>query len=99
MAMSQSEINSLLSTITVRHGENNFIKWRFQFQYLLEINDLFGYFDGSYPCPPCFALTDEREVTREVTSAYRLWKKTDKTLLGLLMATLDDDIMEIIFGS
>ncbi|PRQ35723.1 putative RNA helicase transcription factor interactor and regulator CCHC(Zn) family [Rosa chinensis] len=31
--------------------------------------------------------------------AYKLWKKTDKALLGLLMATLDGDIMDIIVGS
>ncbi|PRQ51221.1 putative RNA-directed DNA polymerase [Rosa chinensis] len=99
MAMSQSEINSLLSTITVRLSENNFVKWSFQFQAVLEGNDLFGYFDGSYPCPPRFVLTEEGQVTSEITMAYKLWKKTDKALLGLLMATLDGDIMDIIVGS
>ncbi|PRQ57094.1 putative RNA-directed DNA polymerase [Rosa chinensis] len=85
--------------ITVRLSESNFVKWSFQFQSVLDGNDLFGYFDGSYPCPPRFVLIEQGEVTREVTSAYRTWKKTDKALLGLLMATLDEDIMEIIVGS
>ncbi|KAM5550035.1 hypothetical protein ABKV19_001135 [Rosa sericea] len=98
IAVSQSEINSLLSMITVRLGENNFVKWSFQFQSVLEGIDLFGYFDGTFLCPPCFVLTEQGEVTREITSAYKIWKKTDKALLGLLMATLDEDIMEIIVG-
>lgn len=98
LAVSQSEINSLLSMITVRLGENNFVKWSYQFQSVLEGNDLFGYFDGSCVCPPRFVLTEQGEVTREITSAYKIWKKTDKALLGLLMATLNEDIMEIIVG-
>ncbi|PRQ56559.1 hypothetical protein RchiOBHm_Chr1g0337711 [Rosa chinensis] len=99
IAMSQSEIRSLLSMITVRLGENNFVKWSFQFQSVLEGIDLFGYFDGTFLCPPGFVLTEQGEVTREITSAYKIWKKTDKALLGLLMATLDDDTMEVIVGS
>ncbi|PRQ35183.1 hypothetical protein RchiOBHm_Chr5g0077241 [Rosa chinensis] len=99
MAITQSDINSLLSMITVKLSESNFVKWSFQFQSVLEGNDLFSYFDGSYPCPPRYVLTEEGSVTSEVTQAYKQWKKIDKALLGLLMATLDDEIMEIIVGS
>ncbi|PRQ23043.1 putative gag-polypeptide of LTR copia-type [Rosa chinensis] len=90
MAISQSDINSLLSMITVKLSENNFVKWSFQFQSVLEGNDMFSYFDGSYPCPPRFALTEEGSMTSEVTHAYKQWKKIDKALLGLLMDTLDE---------
>ncbi|KAM5556359.1 hypothetical protein ABKV19_023985 [Rosa sericea] len=99
MTVTQSDVNSLLSMITVRLSENNFVKWSFQFQSVLEGNDLFGFFDGTYPCPPRLALTEDGTVTNEITQAYKQWKKTDEALLGLLMATLDDDIMEIIVGS
>lgn len=97
--MIQSEINSLLSMIIVRLSDNNFIKWSYQFHSVLERNDLFGYFDGTYPSPPRFVFTEEDGVITEVTVAYKTWKKTDKALLGLLIATLDDDIMDIVAGS
>ncbi|XP_024199234.1 uncharacterized protein LOC112202450 [Rosa chinensis] len=35
----------------------------------------------------------------EITQAYKLWKKGDKALLSLLVATLDDDTMEVVVGS
>ena len=60
---------------------------------------MFEFYDGSNPCPPRYGLTESGTVTSEVTEAYKQWKKTDKALLGLLMATLDDDTMEVIVGS
>ncbi|KAL6186278.1 hypothetical protein ACLB2K_042399 [Fragaria x ananassa] len=68
-------------------------------QYLLSASDLFCYFDATYPCPPRYALSEEGSVTSEVTTAYKQWKMVDKALLSLLMATLDDEIMDIIVGS
>ncbi|XP_004305605.1 PREDICTED: uncharacterized protein LOC101308896 [Fragaria vesca subsp. vesca] len=55
-----------------------------------------GYFDGYYPCPPRFVVSEEGSVTREISDAYKEWKMVDKALIGLLMASLDDDVMDII---
>ncbi|PRQ57531.1 putative gag-polypeptide of LTR copia-type [Rosa chinensis] len=84
--------------ITVKLTENNFVKWSYQFQSVLDGNDIFGFFDGTSPSPPQYVFTEEEGVTTEVTQAYKIWKKTDKALLSLLIATLDDDTMEIIVG-
>lgn len=75
------------------------MKWSFQFQSVLEGSDLFDHFDGTNVCPPRYVLSENGEVTTEVTEAFKEWKRVDKALLGLLMATLDDEIMDVIVGS
>lgn len=97
-ALTHSDVHSLLSVITMRLGERNFIKWSFQFQATLSGNGLFGHFDGTEVSPPRYALDTEGGVTNEETTAYKLWKQTDMALLSLLMATLDEDIVDVIIG-
>lgn len=97
-ALTHSDVHSLLSVITLRLGERNFIKWSFQFQATLSGNGLFGYFDGIEVSPPRYALDTEGGVTCEETVAYKLWKQTDMALLSLLMATLDEDVVDVIIG-
>lgn len=97
-ALTHSDVHSLLSVITMRLGERNFIKWSFQFQATLSGNGLFGYFDGSEVPPPRYALDTEGCVTSEETTAYKLWKQTDMALISLLMATLEEDIVDVIIG-
>lgn len=99
MAISQAHINSLLSLITVRLDDGNFVRWSFQLQSVLEGEDLFGYLDGTYPCPPRFVITEEGGVTTEVTTASKQWNKTDKALIGLITATLSDEAIEYVVGS
>lgn len=97
-ALTHSDVHSLLSVITVRLGERNFIKWRFQFQATLAGNGLFGYYDGTEVSPPHYALNTEGEAINEETADYKAWKQTDMALLCLLMATLDEDIVDVIIG-
>ena len=99
MSVTQSDINSLLSMITVRLSENNFVKWSFQFKLVLEGNDLFTFFDGTSCCPDGFIISEDGTVTSTVSLNYKQWKMCDKALLSLLMATLDDDVMDIIVGT
>ena len=97
-SLSHSNVRSLLTIITMRLGERNFIKWSFQFQSTLVGNGLFGFYDGTEVAPPRYALTSEGEVTNEETAAYKAWKQTDMALISLLMATLDEDIVDVIIG-
>lgn len=99
MATSQAHINSLLSLITIRLDDGNFVRWSFQLQSVLEGEDLFCYLDGTYPCPPRFVITEDGRVTTEVTTASKQWNKTDKALIGLITATLSDEAVEYVVGS
>lgn len=43
-------------------------------------------------------MNTEGVVLHEETAAYRAWKQTDMALLSLLMATLEEDIVDVIIG-
>ena len=51
----QSPIASLVYTIfaymNVKLDDSNYLNWHFQMQFLLESNGIFGFVDGSHPCP------------------------------------------------
>ncbi|PRQ57387.1 putative gag-polypeptide of LTR copia-type [Rosa chinensis] len=98
MAVVQSPIHSLLSMITVRLEDGNYITWSFQLQSLLEGNDLFGFLDGTNVCPPQFVFTEKDGVTTTLTPAFRDWKKTDRALISLIIATLSPEAMEYVVG-
>ncbi|BBG95177.1 hypothetical protein Prudu_003650 [Prunus dulcis] len=100
MASSRSiKVEGLLGMVTIRLGDDNFLKWSFQIESLLQGYDLFDHFDGSLVPPPKFAILDEIGVTSEVTAAYRDWLHTDKSLLSFLIAILSDEALEYVIGS
>ncbi|PRQ15945.1 putative RNA-directed DNA polymerase [Rosa chinensis] len=101
MATSQTpfQIYMLLSMMTRRLNDNNFITWSYQLQTLLEGHDLFGYIDGNTLCPTKYVITDDEGVTGEITATYKEWMKTDKAILSLLIATLSSDTRDYVVGS
>ena len=96
---SSVKIDGLLGMITLRLRDDNFLKWSFQLESVLQGYDLFGHFDGTEVAPPRFAIVDEEGVTSEVTPAYKEWIRTDKALLSLLIATLSDEAIEYVIGT
>lgn len=57
---------------------------------------MFDYLDGSNLCPPKYV---ENGVTKKFTIAYREWIKTNKALLSLLIATLENKAIEYLIRS
>ncbi|XP_016647521.1 PREDICTED: uncharacterized protein LOC107880499 [Prunus mume] len=95
---SSLKIEHLLGLLTIRLTDDNFLKWNYQIESVLEGYDLFGHFDGSALPPPKFAIVDEEGVTSEVTAAYKDWMRTNKALLSLLIASLSDEAIEYVIG-
>lgn len=93
------KIDGLLGMLTIRLHDDNFAKWSYQFRSVLEGYDLFEYFDGTNVCPPKYVISLDTSVTKEITEAYKLWIRTDKALLSLLIATLGDEAIEYVVGS
>ena len=81
------QIYMSLGMMTSRLDDNNFITWRFQFKTLLEGQDLFGYIDGNNVCPAKYGIADDG-FAGEITTTYNEWKKIDKAILSLLIASL-----------
>ncbi|XP_050153876.1 uncharacterized protein LOC126628286 isoform X1 [Malus sylvestris] len=98
MSFSTVKIESLLGMITVKLHDDNFVKWNYQFQSVLRGYDLFDFYDGESQCPPKFCVTDGAGVTKEISTAYKEWVKTDVSLLSLLIATLSDGAMDYVIG-
>ncbi|CAL9005263.1 unnamed protein product, partial [Prunus brigantina] len=96
---SSLKIESLLGMLTIRLSDDNYLKWSYQLESVLQGYDLFGYLDGSVFAPPKFAIWDEEGVTSEVTVAYKDWLRTDKALLSLLIASLSDEALQYVIGS
>ncbi|CAL8114133.1 unnamed protein product [Prunus armeniaca] len=93
------KIEGLPGLITIRLSDANFMKWRFQIESVLQGFDLFGYLDGFIVPLPKFALLATRGVSSQITIAYQEWLKTDTALLGLLLATLSDEVIDYVIGT
>ncbi|CAL9025631.1 unnamed protein product, partial [Prunus brigantina] len=93
------KIEGLLGMLTIKLNDENYLKWRYQIESVLEGYDLFGHFDGTLIAPPKFAIVGEEGVTSTITAAYREWLRADKALLSLLIATLSDEAIEYVIGS
>ncbi|CAL2272217.1 unnamed protein product [Prunus armeniaca] len=93
------KIESLLGMLTIKLNDENYLKWRYQIESVLEGYDLFGHFDGTLIAPPKFAIVGEERVTSTITAAYREWSRANKALVSLLIATLSDEAIEYVIGS
>ncbi|KAM1191969.1 hypothetical protein ACFX2G_012596 [Malus domestica] len=98
MAETTVKIEGLLGMLTVKLGDDNFVKWGYQFQSVLIGYDLFDFFNGESVCPPKFVIDTESGVTKEITLAYKEWVKKYLALLSLLILTLTDDAMDHVIG-
>ncbi|CAL2254885.1 unnamed protein product [Prunus armeniaca] len=96
---SSLKIDGLLGMLTIRLNDDNFLKWSYQLESVLQGYDLFGHFDGSSVTPPKFAIVDEEDATFELTAAYKDWICIDKALLSLLIVSLSDEALEYVIGS
>lgn len=83
--------------ITIKLKDDNFVKWAFQFKYVLKGHKLFGHFDGTIGCPQKFVIDTKRGVTSELTAEYVEWEST-YPLLSLLLATLFDEAIKYVLG-
>ncbi|XP_048423743.1 uncharacterized protein LOC125469834 [Pyrus x bretschneideri] len=88
------KLESLLRMLTIKLNDDNFIKWNFQFCFVLCWYGLFDHFTGDSVCPHKYVLTPELGITKEINTAYRDRIKANMALLSLLIATLSDDAME-----
>ncbi|CAL2228731.1 unnamed protein product [Prunus armeniaca] len=98
MATSHLKIDGILGLIMMRLKDDNFLKWRYQFELVLEGYDIFGHFDGLSIAPLKFTILDEEAVTSVLTAAYRAWVKIVKALLSLLITTLSNDAIKFVIS-
>ena len=70
--------------------------WKAQFNTLLIGYDLYGFVDGSYPCPPNRMAND---APTKLNPEYSYWIRQDSLILNALLASLSDSITSYISSS
>ncbi|XP_019156451.1 PREDICTED: uncharacterized protein LOC109153120 [Ipomoea nil] len=104
-ATSPNSLNSAHHFVSIKLTYRNFLLWRTQLVPFFRGQELMGYVDGEFPCPP--AMIDASPATSESTTsattsvpnpAYRAWIKQEQTLLSLLISSLSDEVMHFAVG-
>jgi hypothetical protein len=86
--------------ITLKLTRDNFLLWRYLMASYLEAQDLFGYVDGSIPCPPQSdqSSSDTSSITLVPNPNYNLWVQQDKLILSAVVSTLSEVVLAHVVG-
>ncbi|KAM2484597.1 hypothetical protein ACFX1W_042083 [Malus domestica] len=107
----QSPITSLISTVlssmTVKLDDSNYLTWNFQIELLLEGYGLMVFVDGSHSCPTRFVVSNSADSfisSSDVPSTiendeFKIWKMHDRALMQLITATLSPSAVSCAIGS
>jgi hypothetical protein len=68
----------------------------FQMQILLKSHGILGFVDGSTKCPSRFDADSDLEGVE--TNDHQVWKKHDRALMQLLIATLSSTAISYVLG-
>lgn len=77
--------------------ETNYPSWLFRLEAFLNGQNLFGFVDGTVPCPPQFVHTDDG--TNVINPEYEAWKTQDQSVVNMLGQTLSPIATNCAVGS
>jgi hypothetical protein len=96
---SSTAISSILPTqlhfITIKLTQDNYLLWRAQLIPYLRGQNLFGYLDGSVPCP---AITIPNSSTHIPNPEYIHWSQQDQIILSALLSSLTESLLTQVVG-
>ena len=100
---------SILVTLTnfnpIKLTMDNYPFWLPQIVPRLKWGNLYGYVDGSIPCPPptittpneavdsASNTTDDAAVSTSPNPAYQIWKMQDQIILSVINSTLSEKLL------
>ncbi|KAI4297314.1 hypothetical protein L6164_037208 [Bauhinia variegata] len=79
--------------LPLKHTSKNFAAWHLEIVALLEGLNLFGYIDGSYPCPPPTITVDGADVPNP---AHAKWKQQDRLIYSAIIGSLSENLVSTI---
>lgn len=77
--------------VSIKLDSTNYLLWKSQFLPVLISNDLLGYVDSTFPCPPQYTCDAEGRYTPN--PAYHAWIRTDQSVRSWLNATLTQEML------
>ncbi|KAJ0040318.1 hypothetical protein Pint_28354 [Pistacia integerrima] len=114
---SSTATNSILPTqlhhfITIKLTKDNYLLWRAQLIPYLRGQNLFGYLDGSIPCPPItIPSSTNTSISPPITvpsstntsihipnPTYIHWSQQDQIILSAILSSLTESLLTQIIG-
>ncbi|KAL3373411.1 hypothetical protein AABB24_005414 [Solanum stoloniferum] len=94
---SPSPLNNAHHFISIKLTSSNYLFWKTQVCSFLRGQELFGYVDGSYVCPPSHMAgkNGEQDV---VNPTYIRWIKQDQLIMNLIISSLSEETIPIVIG-
>ncbi|KAK1653213.1 hypothetical protein QYE76_071018 [Lolium multiflorum] len=91
---------SLDNKITILLTADNYLYWRTQVDPILQTNLLFGFVDGSLPCPaaeiPNPAANEGGASPTIANPLYAAWHQQDQAILSALVASLTEGVIGMV---
>ncbi|KAF6171287.1 hypothetical protein GIB67_036955 [Kingdonia uniflora] len=88
--------DNITSLVSVKLDKDNYLLWRSQFEPVLNTTGLYGYVDGSIPCPP--QHNTNRHGTKDVNEEYVSWRKQDQLIVSMIKVTVCEKVLSEIVG-
>ncbi|KAL9665028.1 hypothetical protein QQ045_020437 [Rhodiola kirilowii] len=110
MADQKLPYNILIYMLNIKLSASNFMLWKTQVTHILRAQKLFGFLDGSTPCPPVLvppptpadpaaAAAVAAKATYDASLlAFDDWVAEDQHLYGLLFSSLTEEAMAEVIG-
>ena len=86
------------SQVPLKLTSKNYAAWRIQFNSLLFGYNLYGYIDGSLPCPPT-TIIPEGSTSAIPNPAYLHWFCQDQLILNAIVGSLSATLIPFISAS
>lgn len=84
---------NITNFVSIKLSSENYHLWKRKFEPLLIINDLYGYIDGSTPCPDQYLKDTSGKITTTVNSSYTTSCKNDQMPVSWLKATFSKQVL------
>jgi hypothetical protein len=89
----------LTNKFTIRLTPDNYLYWRTQVDPILRSNLLFGFIDGSLPCPPEELAVPVKDGTPASTidnPKYSAWHQQDQSILSAIVFSLSEGVIGMV---
>lgn len=90
-------LSNLHHLLTIKLTCDNYLLWRPQLIPYLKGQCLFGYIDGSTPCPPLVIASSRTSVTSASATvsnpAFAHWCEQDQIILSAIISSLSENIL------
>ena len=84
----------VLSSVTLKLNDSNYLLWKTQFDSLLSSQKLLGFVNGAKPAPPPVRTVICDEVNIEETNPqYESWVCSDLLVHSWLFGTLSEEVL------